>query len=337
MRAAIFRHADSPITIEDRPEPQPAADELLIEIGRCGICGSDVSMTSGSPFDYPEGQCFGHEYAGTVVETGRAVSGWRAGDRVACMPNAGCGACQPCREGRLLFCTGGRGQSFGFAERAAVAASSAIRLPSSLSLADGALVEPMACGLRALTVAGLQRGDSVLVLGAGSMALGVIWWARELGAGRIVVASRSSHRRAICQVMGADAVYAFDEDGDDALDEALGVPAHIVAECVGKPGFLKQAIGHVRLGGTVIGMGMCMAPEPILSIGLNFKEARLVFPLAYSVEQFETTARAFDARGFNPEIMVSDVVPLEALPAMFGRIREGGKMLKVHVDPRISA
>ena len=335
MRAAIFNGAGRPITTESVPDPAAGAGELLVEIGRCGICGSDVSMTSGSPFDYAVGRCFGHEFAGTVVGKGADTDGWRIGDAVACMPKSGCGHCEACREGRLLFCPNGKGTGEGFSEYVSVSAAAAVRLPGTLSLSDGALVEPMACGLRALTSAGLRRGERVLVLGAGSMALAAVWWARRLGAASIVVASRSTHRRDTCLAFGADGVHGFDEDDPAELEQALGGAPHIVVECVGKPGMIGLALDHVRLGGTVVSMGMCTRPETFLPAALTFKEARLSFPLGYSVEEYVRTARALEAADFQPEIMVSDILPLERLGEAIENIRAGAKLLKVHIDPRM--
>lgn len=335
MRAAIYNGPGKPITVETVPDPTPAPDELLVEIGRCGVCGSDVSMTSGSPFDYPIGECFGHEFSGTVVDKGRETNGWKIGDLVACMPKSGCGHCEACREGRLLFCPNGKGIAAGFAEYVAVPIPAAIPLPATLSLSDGALIEPMACGLRALHSAGMCGGERVLVLGAGSMALAVVWWARRLGAASVVVASRSARRRETCLAFGADAVHSLAEDDPAMLEKALGGAPHIVAECVGKEGMINLALDYVRLGGTVIGMGMCMRPEAILPAGLTFKEARLTFPLAYSAQEFERTARALEAEGFQPEMMVSDVLPLEQLGKTIDSLRAGAQTMKIHIDPRM--
>jgi len=335
MRAAIYHGPGSGIEVQHIAEPVPETGELLVEVGFCGICGSDMSLTSGSSFDYPTGQCFGHEYSGTVVEKGAGVTGWRIGDTVACMPKSGCGRCEPCREGRLLLCVNGKSLGSGFSEFVAVPTQAAVRLPQTLSLADGALIEPMACGLRALHSAGMKGGERVLVLGAGTMALSVIWWARRLGAASIVVASRSAQRRDICMTFGADALHSFDEDDPATLHTALGGPPNFVAECVGKEGMLNLALDHVRVGGTVICMGMCVKPEAVLPIRLTFKEAKLTFPLAYSAEEFEETARAFDQTGFNPAVMVNDVIPLERLGVVLESMRTGTPATKVHVDPRM--
>lgn len=334
MRAAIYHGEARAITIETVPDPMPLANELLVEIARCGICGSDVAMTSGGPFDYPAGRCFGHEFSGTVVAMGRDAEGWRVGDRLAAMPMSGCGVCEPCREGRLLFCQNGKALAAGFAEYLAIPVNAAVKLPQTLSFADGAMVEPMACGLRALTDADMRGGEQILVLGAGSMAMAVVWWARRLGAGRIIVASRSARRREIAHTFGADHFHSFAEDDPAELQSMLGAGAQIVAECVGREGMLDAALQYVRLGGHVICMGMCMTHERILPAALTFKEAHISFPLAYSAQQFTQTARAFDESGFNPDVMVSDTLPLEGLDGALRSLRSGhSPALKIQIDP----
>ena len=82
MRAAMFHGAGRPMTIEEVPDPEPGPDEAVIKVCRCGICGSDISMTSGSYADYPAGTTLGHEYAGEVVAVGKAVSNLKVGQRV---------------------------------------------------------------------------------------------------------------------------------------------------------------------------------------------------------------------------------------------------------------
>jgi threonine dehydrogenase-like Zn-dependent dehydrogenase len=333
VRVAIYRGADLPVSIEEMPMPRPGEGQLLVKVGRCGICGSDISMTSGGAFDYALGCPLGHEYAGEVVELGRGVERLKLGDRVACIPNAGCGRCESCHAGRPIFCVEVKPQLGGFGEFVAVAESTALALPASLSLADGALVEPMACGRHALRLAGFGAGSRLLVLGAGAMALSIIYWARLQGAAEIIVASRSAHRRETVIAMGADSFHSFEED-DPAVFSAMTNPApEFVAECIGKPDALQQSIGFVRGGGTVISMGMCMQGEPIIPALCAFKEVRLVFPLAYTIDDFEETARTFDAGNVDIGLMVSETVGLDELPEAFAGLRAGSRALKVHVDP----
>jgi (R,R)-butanediol dehydrogenase/meso-butanediol dehydrogenase/diacetyl reductase len=329
MRVTVFGGAGR-ICIEEVEDPKPEPDGLVVKVCRCGVCGADVSMTSGGPFDYPLGVRMGHESAGEVVEVGRLVTKVKVGDRVALMPSAGCGACQSCQEGRPLLCASAVQQVGGFGEYIAARARAVTVLPQTLSLADGALVEPMACGLHGLRKAGLRGGERILTLGAGSMAMAVAFWGRRLGASRIVCTSRSSYRDQSALVLGADAVCAFD---DESILDALGGPPDIVAECVGKPGMLAKAMELVRPGGVVVSLGMCGQAEPVIAAAGAFKDLKLVFPIAYSVDEFVETARAFDAGLVRPDVMVSDVIPLSAVPDAIEALRQGRQSRKIQVDP----
>lgn len=332
MRAAIFNGAGKPITVEQLPDPETGRGELLVKVCRCGICGSDVSMSGEAPFTLPLGR-IGHEYAGEVVEIGRDVGGFRPGNRVAVQPILPCGDCRGCRSGNAMFCATPIHLRGGFGEYMAIPATRAVLLPQSLSLADGALIEPMACGIHAWRLARLEPGETMLVTGAGSVALSMIYWARRLGAGKVVVMSRSSHRNDVVMALGANAVIPFDAD-EARIAEALGGLPDIVAECVGKPGMVDMAMRLVRPQGTVLSMGMCMYPEPVTPALGTFKEVRLFFPMAYTADEFVETARAFDSGDIDPALMVSDVIGLDEFPAAMDALRAGTRRsLKVQVDP----
>ncbi|MCB2061657.1 MAG: alcohol dehydrogenase catalytic domain-containing protein, partial [Novosphingobium sp.] len=174
MRVAVFNGAGNPITIEDVEDAPLGPGDVRIEIGRCGICGSDISLTSGSPFDYATGSRMGHESAGTVIEVGSGVTSLKVGDRVSVLPRGFCGKCANCRAGRPLFCETGPNCVGGFGERLVITESSGFRFPDSVSMAEGALVEPVACGRRAFRMSRLEKGASVLVMGAGSMGLAAV-------------------------------------------------------------------------------------------------------------------------------------------------------------------
>lgn len=332
MKAAIF-HAPGLISIDEVAMPRPGPDHVVVKVCRCGICGSDVSMTGDVPVGFAPGP-IGHEYAGEVVELGSNVTHLRVGQRVACQPAAGCGACVGCRSGNPFFCvTPLYATSGGFGEYAAVPAKGAIVLPDALSFADGAMVEPMACGLHGVRMAGLEKGASLLVLGAGSMALAVVYWARKMGAGRITVAARSTRNADKAGAMGADVFHSFSDDDPAALDAFIGRGADVVAECAGASGMIDRALGYVRPQGTIVSLGMCQRAEAILPVNAAFKEARLLFPMAYSYNEFVETVRAFDADPTAPTAMVSDVIPLDDLPATIENLRAGTrKGLKVQVD-----
>jgi (R,R)-butanediol dehydrogenase/meso-butanediol dehydrogenase/diacetyl reductase len=335
MRVAVFNGPGKPLAIERVPDPEPGPEELVVKVGRCGICGSDLSLTTEGPFCYGAGFRMGHEYAGEVTALGRAVTGLKVGDRVACFPIDGCGACDACRAGRFAYCSKARPVFGGFGDYVALPSRNAVKLPGSLSLADGALVEPIACGLHALRMAGMQGGERILVLGAGSMGAAATFWARRLGAGRIVVAARSDRRHETALAMGADAVHSFADDAPDGLIAKLGGPPDIVAECVGKPGMIEQAVMQVRQGGTVASLGACVHAEPITGALCMFKEVRLLFPMTYTLGEFIETVKAFEAGAIRPGISVDRVIALEDLPATLEAMRGGAPTEKIHVDPTL--
>jgi len=335
MKVAIFNGAGKPVSIEELPEEPLGPGDVRLSIGRCGICGSDISMTSGSAFDYASGRPIGHEFAGEVIEVGREVSDMGVGDRLAVIPSGPCGKCEMCRAGRALFCTQGHTLFGGFGERKVIPATAGFRFPDSVSMAEGALVEPMACGRRALRMAGFEKGQRILVIGAGNMALSVIYWGRLMGAGRIVVLSRSDKRDEIVRAIGADATVRLDGEDPGAIEAALGGAPDIIAECVGKTGMLQLALDKAPIGGAVVSLGMCTVPDPVIPALNSFKEISLYFPIGYSIEDFTETIRAFDSGSFRPEQMVSDTIALDQLPAMMDEMRGPHSHLKVMVDPHM--
>ena len=333
MRVAVFNGAGKPITIEDVADDPLPEGSVRIAVGRCGICGSDVSMTSGSAFDYATGSRLGHESAGTVIELGKGVTRLKLGDKVAVLPRGFCGHCPPCQAGRPLFCETGPNQTGGFGERLVITENSGFRFPDSVSMAEGALVEPIACGRKALREARLRTGDSVLVMGAGSMGLAAIYWARRMGAGRIVVATRTAARHEIALAMGADVAVSTADGDPDALARALPGAPDVVVEATGKPGMVMAAAEKARLGGTVLSLGMCPSPDHILPAFNTFRELSILFPLAYSPDDFVATIRAFDAGDMRPETIVGETLPLAALPALVEDLRGPHEHLKVQIAP----
>ena len=183
MKVAVYTGPREPFRIEDRPVPSPGPDEILVKIGRCGICATDVSTYTGDA-GMDRNKVYGHEFAGEVVARGAAVRGIPLGALVTAQCVTACGQCEECRRGHLAFCpawrqhpTGGFGQFMTLPEREAYV------LPPPLTLADGALVEPLAVGLHGVRLAELEAQSRVLVLGAGPIGLCATYWARRRGRG----------------------------------------------------------------------------------------------------------------------------------------------------------
>lgn len=187
MKAVTFQALHQPLAFETLPDPTPGHGELVVKIGRCGICGSDLHMTEDPAFGCRHGDVLGHEFAGEVVALGSGTQGLKTGDLVSVIPLKSCGACEACRRGEVAWCAQFGLQGGGYAEFALTRPNHCIPLPAGLSLADGAIIEPLAVALHGVNLSGFKTGDKVLILGAGPIGLAVAFWARRFGAAKVAV------------------------------------------------------------------------------------------------------------------------------------------------------
>jgi threonine dehydrogenase-like Zn-dependent dehydrogenase len=334
LKAAIYPGHGQPIVIEERPDPTPGPDDVIIQVHRCGVCGTDLSMTRGGVWDYGAGNQFGHEYAGEIVALGRAVTQLRVGERISVLPSTACGQCEVCRRhGNHVLCQAKPAGSamVGFAELARVPVNLATRLPNTLSMADGALIEPLAISLYGVKFAHIEPGDRVLVLGAGTVALYAIYWARRLGAGRIVVMSRSARRRELALRMGADGFVAYGQHEIGEVRESLGGAPQVVFECVGAEGMLPKAVLHAAQFARIVSLGFCTAPDPLIPAMGSYKCVSIQFAVGYSMKEFLYIAEQMDKGHADPKAIVTREIDLAGLPAMMQALRGPNDETKVHV------
>jgi len=339
VKAAIYPGEGKPIVIRDLPNPEPGPDDVLIQVHRCGICGTDLSMTGGGAWDFGTNVQFGHEYAGEIIDIGSKVDNFKVGERIAVLPSVACGECDACRShGNNVLCHASPAlASVGFAELAKIPASVATRLPSTLSMADGALIEPMAISLYGVKLAHILPGDRILVLGGGTVALYAIYWARRLGAGRIVAMSRSERRRDLALQMGADAFITYGDDETQDVIEALGGSPRHTFECVGAEGMLTKAVMHAAQFGKITSLGFCTAPDPVIPGMASYKCVSMQFAVGYSMKEFIYIADLLDKDQIHggghcdPKAVITNDIPLPELPAMFDVLRGPNRETKVHV------
>jgi threonine dehydrogenase-like Zn-dependent dehydrogenase len=333
MKAAIYPGEGKPVFIDELADPRPGPDDVIIKVARCGICGTDLSMTRGTMWDFGLNTQFGHEYAGEIIEIGSNVAGFAVGDRISVLPSVACGECPSCRtlENNVL-CQAMPGTAMvGFAELAKVPTSVATKLPSVLSLADGALIEPLAISLYGTKLAQIRPGDRVLVLGGGTVALYAIYWARRLGAGKMAAMSRSDRRKDLCLEMGADAFIAYGDNEIGEVIEALGGSPDVVIEAVGAEGMLTKAVMHVAQFGKIVSLGFCTSPDPIIPGMASYKCASMQFAVGYSMKEFHYIADQMDKGHCDPKAIITRDIPLADLPRMMDLLREPNEETKVHV------
>ncbi|HEY2809005.1 MAG TPA: alcohol dehydrogenase catalytic domain-containing protein [Steroidobacteraceae bacterium] len=340
MRAAIFRASGRPLSIEQVPDPRPASDQIIVEVARSGICGSDLHVTEHGVI--PPGVILGHEFAGTIVELGSKVAGdWRVGDRVTALPVQACRECDACAAGLPALCRSGRftGMTLeypgAYAQYTAARASMLQRLPTGVAFTVGALVEPLAVAHHAVELARIAPGDSVLVIGAGPIGAGVTLFARLAGARHVLVSEPAAARREIAAALGATALIDPASEDVAARCAALsGAPPQVVIECVGNPGLLQQALELAGIRGRVVIAGVCFAEDRIVPVVALMKEVSVQFSQCYTERNFEAVITAIARGEARPAPMHSQTIGLGELPERFEALRRSPRDCKVLIDPQ---
>ncbi|HUJ47556.1 MAG TPA: alcohol dehydrogenase catalytic domain-containing protein [Rhizomicrobium sp.] len=333
MKAAVFHALHQPLAVEDVHDPAPAAGEVVIKVGRCGICGSDLHMTEEPAFGTQPGAILGHEFAGEVVACGKGVDGLRVGDRVAAAPLRGCGECPTCQRGEPAWCASMMLQGGGYGEFTATTAHQCRKLPSTTSLEDGALVEPLAVALHGVMLSEMKPGARVLVMGAGPIGLGCAFWAKRLGAAKVVVSDISTVQRDLAMTVGATDFLKVEDDRFDRVKHLLGGPPDIVFECVGRPGILAEALEHVAVHGMIVMLGLCTALDSFVPFRAVTKEVRFVTSAFFTMREYEAALDMLDGGHAPPHAMISETVLLAEMPAAFEALKKRTTQCKVMVKP----
>jgi len=329
MRAAVFKGLHQPLAIETLADPTPGEGDVIVRVGRCGICGSDLHMTEDPAFGIKAGDVLGHEFAGEVVAIGKGVERLRTGDLVSVVPLASCGHCPSCLAGEPAWCAHMALQGGGYGEYARTAERQCVRLPQSASLADGAIIEPLAVALHGVMLSGLKPADRVVILGAGPIGLAVAFWARRHGATRVVVVDLNDFQKDRALGMGATDFVISGDDPVGQADRALGGKADIVFECVGVPGLIAQAVDHVRVKGTVVVLGLCTRPDSFVPFVALSKEVRIQTSAFFTRQEYEASLDMLDAGAAEPRMLVTQTIDLEEVPTTFESLKKRTHQCKV--------
>jgi L-iditol 2-dehydrogenase len=332
------------LQLQDLPVPQPAADELLIHIKACGICGSDVHGFDGSTGRRIPPIVMGHEAAGVVEAIGDQVTGFKPGDRVTFDSTVYCGDCFYCRRGQINLCD--RREVIGvstplfrrmgaFAEYVTVPARIAYALPDAMPFAHAALIEAASVAVHGASLTPVEPGDTAVVIGAGMIGLLTLQAVRQAGAARVFVVDLDNTRLAMARDLGA--TETFNSKAQNVVAEVQkrteGRGADIALECVGITDAIALAVESVRKGGAVTLVGN-VAPKIDLALqSVVSRQIRLQGSCASCGEYPEVIAMMADGR-IRVEPLVSAVAPLQEGASWFQRLydREPG-LLKVVLEP----
>ena len=207
------------------------------------------------------GTVLGHEFSGTVCQVGENVQTFREGDKVSVDPNDYCGSCYYCRNGKAHFCenmTGiGTTVHGGFAEYCTLRAKQAYKLPDNMPLEWGVFAEPVACCLHGVDLSDISAGDTVLIIGAGTIGLMMLQIAKAAGASRVVVVEPIEEKRRSAYSLGATLCIDPAKEDLAATMATSGIPpVDVSIECVGLAKTVSDAIRLCGRGGTVMMFGL---------------------------------------------------------------------------------
>jgi 2-desacetyl-2-hydroxyethyl bacteriochlorophyllide A dehydrogenase len=339
MQAAVF-HGPDDLRVEEVPRPTPGPGEVLLEVARCGICGTDSHIVRGR-FPAPNlPLIIGHEFAGTVVEVGAGVEHVEPGDRATADINIACGTCWFCRHNAKLFCPNvrqlGVHDAGGMAEYVVAPAANVYWLPATMPFDHAAFIEPLACAIHGQDRVGVGVGETVLIIGAGPMGLAHAAMSRLRGAGKVIVSEPDAQRRQRAHAVGSDV--EVDPLADAGLDPVLeatdGRGADVVIEAVGSVRTYEQAIAMARRGGRILAYG---AAPPDATIGLKpFEVDTTALTIVGSYAgTYETWPKAIDliANGrFDPSAIIDSVRPLTDVMEAIESLESDKSVVKVQVQ-----
>ena len=319
--------------------PEVGDDEVLIKIKKIGICGSDIHVYHGThPFtSYPVTQ--GHEVSGEVVEVGKNVSKVKAGDRVTIEPQVRCGKCYPCMHGKYNLCeelkvmgfqtTGTASEYFKAPEL------NVTKLPDDMDYSKGAMIEPLAVAVHAISRSGDIRGKRVSVIGAGPIGNLVAQSAKAMGAERVMLSDVSDYRLSLGKKVGIDAVYNTRESDYNAdLIDCFGPDkADIIYDCAGNDITMNSAIRSARKGSTIILVAVYAGMANVDLAVLNDHELDLNTTMMYRHEDYEKAIELINEKKIDLESLMSNTFPFKEYQKAYEYIDQNReKAMKVLID-----
>jgi len=338
MRAVII---DAPgiIRVDNVPDPTPRPDEVLVRVGACGICGTDLHIIDGdSPLArYPI--IPGHEFAGEVVAVGSDVAqrygkeNITVGSRVAVEPNLYCGHCDSCRTGHENLCLNyaalGVTTNGAVAQYVTVPVAKAYALPDNMSFREGALIEPVSCAVHGMHILNPRSGDTFLIVGAGTMGLLLLQLAVRGGASRVAMADVNAQRLALAEQLGPTRTYS---DIKQALkDEPLGF--NCVIDATGVAPVIENAFMAVKRGGKLLIFGVASNEARIsLSPFRIYNDEITIIGSMAVLFSFQAALDLISSGVINTEAMLTKALPLQDFLEALDMVRYG-KGVKTQILP----
>ncbi|MCI4439294.1 zinc-dependent alcohol dehydrogenase family protein [archaeon] len=336
---ALFGVGD--IRVVEKEIPKIGDKEVLIKVGACGICGTDIHFFKGE-WEVKTPLVLGHEFSGVVEKVGSKVSNIKVGDRVVAEPNIPCGECKYCRMSeRNFFCENLQATGVtidgAFAEYVKVPAQNVYKIPDSLTLEEAALIEPLACIVRGLDNVGIKVGSNVAIVGAGPIGLLMTQVVNYYGASRTFVIDMDDDRLKLAKELGATYTINFKEQDPKSFvyEKTEGIGVDVSIECVGSSAAIETAFRLARRGGKLLIFGV--APEHdvwhVKPFELYDKEIS-IFTSYRSPYTFQRAVEVASSGKIKLKPIISHIYSLDEAPKAFNELASRKKgMIKVLLKP----
>lgn len=328
----------------DVPKPRISADEVLIEVKACGICGSDVHGMDGSTGRRKPPIIMGHEASGVIAEVGPAVSGWHVGQRVTFDSTVYCGRCHFCSRGAVNLCDNRQvlgvscdefQRNGAFAQFVAVPALILVAIPDAVRFEQAAMAEPVSIAVHAVARVPLDRDDTAVVIGTGVIGLLIVEALRARGCGRIIAVDVKRDRLELAKQLGADLCLS-PEDADvvpEVRQRTGGRGADVAMEAVGLPGTVGTAVRIVRKGGAV-GLVGNLAPAVEMPLQTIVTRELTLLGSCASRGEYRQCLEMIAGGTIRVDPLISGLASLEEAAAWFRRLYSGKEnLIKVLVRP----
>jgi threonine dehydrogenase-like Zn-dependent dehydrogenase len=320
VRAAVF-HGPRDVRVENVPDPGgPADGEVVLEVVRAAICGTDASEWDHGPILCRPGVVLGHEFVGRVVDVGAGVTDVSVGDRLVSGAGISCGHCFWCLRGRTNLCaeyrTLGLQVDGGLAEYVTSPASICRPVPDACDDDAAAMAQPLAVALHALSRVGQRPDETVAVIGAGGIGSFIIAGAsRRAVEGLVLAIDIDADRLATASALGASET--ADATGRDLsellLELSEGVGFDVVVEASGAPFAPSAAIAGARRGGRVLLVGLHGAPRELDLTGTILREIDIVTTVAHVCDTDIPAALELLAETDVAAVTAGPRIPLDSL------------------------
>jgi len=343
MKALVLKEYGK-FAYEAVPDPVIGPEDVLVRIGACAICGSDIHGMDGSTGRRIPPIIMGHEAAGTIEAIGDKVTGFSPGERVTFDSTVYCGSCLYCLQGDMNLCDDRRvlGVSCAdyridgaFSDLIAVPARILYSLPDTLSFVRATLVEPLSVALHAVRRSRAKPGDSAVVVGTGLIGLLVVQCLRATGCCPVIAIDPAKNRLDLAFEFGANQCLSPDTtDIADAVRKATGGRgADVALECVGLSPSVANAVAVLRKGGTLVLVGNLRPTVELPLQAVVTRELNLVGSCASAGEHPACLNLIAEGR-VDVDPLVSTVAPLSDGDIWFQRLHRGEPgLMKVVLVP----